>query len=110
MDKFKKLVTEIMAECEADGETVTREEAEEMAKMEIGAKQIKRYEKSDNPKPRAPRERKVDVDKANLINEVIEMLRNCNIEITEIKTGAEIKFSYNNNDYTFKLIKHRLKK
>ena len=29
MDKFEKLVLKIMKECEADGEPVTREEAEE---------------------------------------------------------------------------------
>ena len=31
---MEKLIAKIMAECEADGEPVTREEAEEMAKME----------------------------------------------------------------------------
>ena len=34
--KFEKLVLEIMKEAEADGEPVTKEEAEEMARMELG--------------------------------------------------------------------------
>ena len=43
MDK-EKLIARIMKECEQDGEPVTREEAEEMAEMEIKAGGIKRYE------------------------------------------------------------------
>ena len=38
MDK-EKLINQIMAEAETDGEPVTREEAEEMAEMEIKAKE-----------------------------------------------------------------------
>ena len=34
MDEREKLIAEIMAEAEKDGEPVTREEAEEMADME----------------------------------------------------------------------------
>ena len=41
MDK-EKLILEIMKEAEADGEPLTREEAEEVAEMEIKAKGIKR--------------------------------------------------------------------
>lgn len=39
MDKREKLILEIMAEAEKDGEPVTRAEAEEMADMELGAKE-----------------------------------------------------------------------
>ena len=46
--EIEKLIAQIMAECEVDGEPVTREEAEEMPKMEMNAKQnIKRYEQSE---------------------------------------------------------------
>ena len=37
MDK-EKLIQQIMKECEKDGEPVTKEEATEMAEMEIKAK------------------------------------------------------------------------
>ena len=43
MDKKEKLILEIMKEAEADGEPVSREEAEEMANMELKAKGIKDY-------------------------------------------------------------------
>lgn len=52
MDK-DKLIEKIMKECEQDGESVTREEAEEMAEMEIKANGIKHYEKSDKPRKSA---------------------------------------------------------
>ena len=110
MTKFEKLVAEIMMDAEKDGEPVTKEEAEEMAKMEIGAKEQRHYEKSTVPKERKPRERKIDEDKANLFGEIISMLQNCNLEILETKTETEVKFKYNKNDYTIKLIKHRQKK
>ena len=111
MTDFNKLVAEIMADAEKDGEPVTREEAEEMAKMEMGAKEQRHYEKSTAPKKeRKPRERKVDEDKANLFSEIISMLQDGNIEILETKTETEVKFNYNKSDYTIKLIKHRSKK
>ena len=46
----EKLIKQIMAEAEADGEPVTREEAEEMAEMEIKAKGIKNYTQGEKPK------------------------------------------------------------
>ena len=57
---LEKLTAKIMKECEADGEPVTREEAEEMAEMEIKTGNIKRYEKSDAPRKKVTKERKVD--------------------------------------------------
>ena len=110
MKNFEKLVNEIMAEYEKGGEPILREDAEDIAKMEIKAKSNRHYETSTAKKKRKPRERKIDEDKANLIGEVLEMLRNCNIEIINVKTETEIKFNYNKNDYTFKLIRHRPQK
>ena len=63
MDK-EKLIARIMKECAQDGEPVTREEAEEMAEMEIKANGIKHYEKSDKPRKTTKKERKVDATKS----------------------------------------------
>ena len=38
MDKKEKLILQLMEEAEKDGEPITREEAEEMARMELSAK------------------------------------------------------------------------
>ena len=73
MDKFEKLVNQIMAETEADGEPVTREEAEEMAKMELGAKEIKNNKQRDKPKQeRKQKEKKKEEDKDDIIRTLFE--------------------------------------
>lgn len=112
-DKFEKLVAEIMREAEADGEPVTREEAEEMAKMELGAKEIKRYEQSEpqEKKERKPRERKVDTEKENILGYIKRGLTLL-IDSTTIETENETRlhFRYGGNEYTVTLTKHREKK
>jgi hypothetical protein len=77
MDKFEKLVLEIIKEAEADGEPVTREEAEEMAKMELGAKEnFKQYVTSEKPKKKSdkPKTVKVSDTKKALFNAICEFL------------------------------------
>ena len=110
MDKFEKLVTEIIKDAEADGEPITREEAETIAKMEMGAKEIKRYEQSDEKKARKPRERKVDGEKKNLLACIRGLIEGLGAVSIETKTETEISFTFNGNPYTLKLTKHRPKK
>ena len=105
----EKLILQIMKECEADGEPITREEAEEMAEMEIKAKGLKHYEQSEKPRKKPTRERKVDTDKHELmqcvkfgIEEIVQNL--------QVKTENECSFSYNGCEYSLKIIKHRPKK
>ncbi len=106
-DKFTKLVNNIMAECEKDGEPVTREEAEEMARMEMGAKQERHYEQSDKPRKKLERERKVDKTKGAILAELKETLDSIGANVTGVKTETEIKFDYDGEKYTLKLTKHR---
>lgn len=101
MDK-EKLIKEIMKDLEC-----TREEAEEVAEMEIKAKGIKRYEKAEEQKPRKPRERKVDEDKKELIMYLEEELHLFGASIKSVKNESEIAFSYKGEEYSVKLIKHR---
>jgi len=80
MDKFEKLVLDIMKDAEADGEPVTREEAEAMAIMELGAKkECRRYEQSEKPKKKAekPRTVKVSDEKKNLFECILRNLDRC---------------------------------
>ena len=108
MDK-EKLITRIMKECEQDGEPVTKEEAEEMAEMEIKANGIKHYEKSDKPRKAVKKERKVDTDKKYLLNLLIAAI-NAETCIKNVKTETEFSFEFGNDEYSVKLIKHRPKK
>jgi hypothetical protein len=110
MDKFEKLVKEIMAEAEDDGEPVTRAEAEEMARMELGAKEnCKQYVQSEKPKKKAERVRKVDTEKGQLLSDVKTLFEGLGAEIIGTKTETEIEFLFNGSHYTIKLTKHRQK-
>lgn len=101
MDK-EKLIKSIMKDLEC-----TKEEAEEVAEMEIKAKGIKRYEKAEETKPRKPRERKVDETKKELIKYFEKALEMVLESPLAIKNESEISFTYKSEQYTLKLIKHR---
>ena len=105
--KFEKLVAEIMREAEADGEPVTKAEAEEMARMEMGAKADRRYEQSEVKKERKPKERKVDEEKGHILGCIKNLLVGMHADILAVKTETEVDLIYNGNHYTAKLTKHR---
>ena len=109
----EKLIATIMREAEADGEPVTREEAEEMAEMELKAnKDCKRYEQSEVPKKKVERVRKVDTEKKTILEAVQNLVWNMQMASGEtasatLKNEAEMSFTLYGNSYTLKLIKHR---
>lgn len=108
MDR-EKLIADIMRDCEADGEPVTRKEAEEMAEMEIKSNAMRRYEKSDAPRKSAKKERKVDETKKRLLTDCRILLEGLGAEVLAIKTETEITFAFEGEEYGLKLIKHRKK-
>ena len=91
-------------------EDLTREEAEEMAEMEIKANGIKHYEKSDQPRKTAKKERKVDATKKRLLMDCKVLLEGLGAEILGVKTETEVTFTFEGEEYSLKLIKHRPKK
>ena len=103
--RMEKLIQEIMKDLEC-----SREDAEEVAKMEIKAKGLKRYEQAEKPRKKAERERKVDQDKKEIIDELVACINKNIGQVVEVKTETEIKMVYADNEYTVKLIKHRPKK
>ena len=102
---MEKLIQEIMKDLQC-----SREDAEEVAKMELKAKGLKRYEQSDKPRKKVERERKVDQDKKEIIDELVACINRNIGKVLEVKTETEIKMVYNDTEYTVKLIKHRPKK
>lgn len=106
MDK-EKLIIKIMKEFEADGEPITREEAEEIADLEIKAKANgkRRYEQS-KPKNKTVKDRKVDETKKHLFEIIIASLEN-EVDNGSLKNEIEYSFDYRNERYTLKLTKHR---
>ena len=102
---------------------ISREEAEqlwqddhdevvtpEMAEMEAKAKKIKRYEKSDTPRKKTERVRKVDEEKKHLLADYRVLTEGLGGKITAVKNEAEFSFTFNGNAYTVKLVKHRAPK
>jgi hypothetical protein len=102
---MEKLIQEIMKDLEC-----SREEAEEVAEMEIKAKGLKRYEQAEKPRKKVERERKVDQDKKEILDELVACINKNIGQVLEVKTETEIKMVYNDTEYTVKLIKHRQKK
>lgn len=106
MNKKEKLILEIIKEAEADGEPVSREEAEEMAEMELKAKGIKNYVQSTVEKPKTKRTVKKDEEKIKIIEKIFNfLLTNGFDDVTIVNEQREITF----RDYSLTLTKHRKK-
>ena len=102
---MEKLIQEIMKDLEC-----SREEAEEVAKMEMKAKGLKRYEQAEKPRKKAERERKVDEVKKEIIDELVACISKNVGKVTKVKTETEIDFVYADEEFTLKLTRHRKKK
>lgn len=96
-----------MKQAELDDEPVSREEAEEIAEMELKAKKIIRYEQGeDTPKKRKPRTVKKDKEKIEIISKIYNLLLIQGYDnVTIVNEQREISF----NDFSITLTKHRKK-
>ena len=103
MEKLEKLIEKIMKECEQDGEPVTREEAEEMAKMELKAQGVDFVKaRAAEPKPETAEKRKRTVkysdEKVQIFTELKDFLSENyeNVEVLKenklfsVKIGAKV--------------------
>ena len=107
----EKLIKSIMHQAELDGEPVTREEAEEMAKMEIKAKDVTDYAQAEEKKPRKKREVKKDPTKVDFIKKLEDLLLTNGVEsVTIVNEQKEIAFRIGEDNYSLSLIKHRAPK
>jgi len=106
------LIAAIMKEAAADGEPVTREEAEEMAEMEIKAQGVKIYAKSEErtDKPRKKREVKIDPDKVELMGVLSDAITSFGLDFTTVNPQREISFDWHGMNYSVVLTQHRKKK
>ena len=109
MDKKEKLILSIMKSAEADGEPISREEAEEMAEMEIKAKGITEYAQAEK-KPRKKREVKKDATKITLIKRLADFMQEIAIDVEVTNDQRTIEFVLNGENYSITLTKHRKKK
>ena len=105
----EKLIAEIMKECAKDGEPVTKEEAAEMAEMEIKSGAVKHYEKSDKPRKASTKPRKVDTTKKRILADCRVLLEGLGAKVLSVKTETEVVFTFENEEFSLKLIRHRPK-
>ena len=87
-----------------DHDYTANEEAEEMTKK---AKANRRYEKSDAPRKKTVKERKVDHEKGGLLTAIKTAVEAFGGVVSSVKNEAEFSFIFNGNSYTVKLVKHR---
>ena len=109
MDKKEKLILSIMKSAEADGEPISREEAEEMAEMEIKAKDITEYAQAEK-KPRKKREVKKDATKITLIKRLADFMQEIAADVEVTNDQRTIEFVVMGENYSITLTKHRKKK
>ena len=107
MKELIHLAEEIYNELFGTDEQISWDEALDMAKMELNSRKITRYEKSDTPRKKGSRERKVDEEKKMILNLLEQAIHNHADNTPTIKNEAEFSFFWNDNSYTVKLIKHR---
>ena len=110
MDKKEKLILSIMKSAEADGEPISREEAEEMAEMEIKAKGITEYAQASEKKPRKKREVKKDATKIALIKRLADFMQEIATDVEITNDQRTIEFVVMGENYSITLTKHRKKK
>lgn len=111
-EKLEKIAKSIFNECKKDNEPVTIDEAFEMAKMELNAKKnFKLYELDKTKKRTIIREKKIDEDKLQLIQDIkyylnqLNYIKNETIKI--VNDQKEITFDIEDNNFSINLIKHR---
>ena len=83
------------------------EDNAEADEMTVKAKAVKRYEKADAPRKKVVKERKVDEEKKRLLNFCRIPIEGAGGIVTNVKNEAEFSFTFGNNCYTVKLVKHR---
>lgn len=87
-----------------DHDYIDNAEAEAMTEK---AKANRRYEKSDAPRKKTVRERKVDAEKGGLLSAIKTAVETFGGAVVSVKNEAEFSFTFNGNSYTVKLVKHR---
>lgn len=90
-----------------DNDYTINEVVEELS--EKAKKNIKRYEQSDKKRKASTRERKVDDEKKTFLAGFRIFAEGKGGIVTTVKNEAEFSFTYGENSYTVKLIKHRNK-
>ena len=91
-----------------DNDFTINETVEELS--EKAKKNIKRYEQSDKKRKAPTKERKIDTEKKKFLEGFRIFVEGCGGCLTNKKNEVEFSFTYGENAYTVKLVKHRPEK
>lgn len=106
MDKYSLSQDEAIQLWLEDNDYLENEVVNELIEKTKGQRH---YEKSTKERKASTKERKVDEEKKYLLNLLINAINNENC-IDSVKNEAEFSFTFGENNYTVKLVKHRPKK
>ena len=109
MNNIDTLAKKIFDECAKDGEPVTMEEAREMAEMEAKALNSDHGTETEK-KSRKPKVRKIDEVKKKLLLNIEALLQEMGATETTLNNEVELSFTYEAENYSIRLIKHRATK
>ena len=87
-----------------DNDYETNETVEELTEK---AKSVRHYEKSDKERKKTTRERKVDEEKKRFLMDIKTLIEGLGGNVTNVKNEAEFSYTFGENSYTIKLVKHR---
>ena len=108
---LEKLAKQIFDECAKEGEPITIEEAQEMAQMEINAKDIKIGARATEPKAKKEKKQRitqVSAEKMALFSLIWEGLSNFYGENAQIsKQNAEISEKKKKKSFKIDIVEHR---
>ena len=116
------VIKEIMKELELDRKEAIRAYFEDLGIIKLGDRKTpitpiesegnskRNYNKSDKPRKKTERVRKVAEDKKIFIDKVAEMLNEMGATDSSVKNELEVNFNSDGANYTFRLTKHKNKK
>ena len=106
---LKKLVQQIIKEYEKEGLPITQADAEEIAQMEIKAKQIHNYACSNTKNKKRTSATKQDLEKIDLIKKLYDYVFTIDNNAKIINASRQIDFTVNNNNFSITLVRHKKK-
>jgi hypothetical protein len=110
--KAEELIQSVFKDLAEDEPETSIEDVLEVIRMETKAKTIRQYVQTEEKKPRAKREVKLDDVKVQFLARVAELLSALNVkgEITDlaiVNPQKEISFQIGGESYSPNLVKHR---
>ena len=109
INEIESLAKKVMKQFADEGEPVTIEEAREIATLELKSRGLART-LSEDEKVKKPKVRKVDITKGKLLSNIKELLEGMGATDLTTETETALSFTYETENYTIRLVKHRVKK